>query len=205
MTKRALIGMSGGVDSSVAAWLALEAGYRCEGATLRLHGYSCGGAEDARDAAAVAEKLGIPHRCLPWEDGFEEHVILPFVTAYEQGLTPNPCIRCNNHLKFGGMLRWALGEGFDYVVSGHYARVQKDPVTGRTLLYRALDRTKDQTYFLAGLDQHQLSHILFPLGELTKAQARQIAETRGLITARKRDSQDSCFIPGGDYAAFLLQ
>ena len=201
--KKALIGMSGGVDSSVAACLTLRKGMECAGGTMRLHDFSCGGADDALDARAVADKLGIPHHIFPFQPEFEEHVIRQFVSAYENGLTPNPCIRCNAHLKFGAMLETALEMGFDYVVSGHYARVRQDERTGRYLLYKAEDRSKDQTYFLASLNQHQLSHILFPLGSLTKTEVRAIAEKEGLITARKRDSQDICFVPDGDYAAFL--
>ena len=201
--KKVLIGMSGGVDSSVAACLMLKQGYECAGGTMRLHNYGCGGNRDALDARAVAEKLGIDHHIFSFQPDFEKHVIGQFVTAYEKGLTPNPCIQCNAHLKFGAMLEKALEMGFDYVVSGHYAQVRQDPETGRYLLYKAEDRSKDQTYFLACLNQHQLSHILFPLGGLTKTEAREIAEKEGLITARKRDSQDICFVPDGDYAAFL--
>ena len=202
---KALIGMSGGVDSSVAACLTLKQGFCCAGATMCLHDFGCGGARDAADASAVAEKLGIPHHIFSFQQEFETHVIRQFVTAYESGLTPNPCIRCNAHLKFGAMLDNALEMGFHYVVSGHYARVRQDPRSGRYLLYKAADRSKDQTYFLACLNQHQLSHILFPLGALSKSEVREIAEAEGLVTARKRDSQDICFVPDGDYAAFLQQ
>ena len=201
--KKALIGMSGGVDSSVAACLTLRQGYACEGGTMRLHDFSCGGADDVLDAKAVADKLGISHHVFSFQPEFERHVISQFVTAYESGLTPNPCIQCNAHLKFGAMLEKALEMGFDYVVSGHYAQVRKDPQSGRYLLYKAKDHSKDQTYFLACLNQHQLSHILFPLGGLSKTESREIAEAEGLVTARKRDSQDICFVPDGDYAAFL--
>jgi len=200
--KQALIGMSGGVDSSVAAWLMLQQ-FDCAGGTMRLHDFGCGGNQDAQDAKAVADKLGIPHHQFDFQPEFEQHVIRQFVSAYEAGLTPNPCIQCNAHLKFGAMLQHALEMGFDYVVSGHYARVQQDEGSGRYLLYKAEDRSKDQTYFLACLNQHQLAHILFPLGTLTKTEVREIAEKEGLVTARKRDSQDICFVPDGDYAAFL--
>ena len=199
----ALIGMSGGVDSSVAAWLTLRQGFSCQGLTLKLHDFGCGGTDDAMDARAVAARLGMGHEILEAKDAFEDHVIRDFVQSYETGLTPNPCIRCNNHLKFGLMLRWGLEQGWNHVVSGHYARIRRDEASGRYLLYKAADTAKDQTYFLAGLDQHQLSHILFPLGELTKTEVRAIAQEQGFLTARKRDSQDICFIPGGDYAAFL--
>lgn len=199
----ALVGMSGGVDSSVALWLTMQQGYSCTGLTLKLHDFGCGGTDDALDARAVATRMGIRHEILDAKAAFEDHVIQNFVANYESGLTPNPCIQCNNHLKFDRMLRYGLEQGWNYVVSGHYARIQKDPDTGRYRLYKAADRAKDQTYFLAGLNQEQLSHILFPLGELTKAEVRAIAEAQGFRTARKRDSQDICFIPDGDYAAFL--
>ena len=202
-TMTALIGMSGGVDSSVAAWLTLQQGFTCQGLTLKLHDYGCGGTDDALDARAVAARLGMEHKILETKDAFESHVIRDFVHSYEMGLTPNPCIQCNNHLKFGLMLRYGLEHGWNYVVSGHYARIRQDASTGRYLLYKAADEAKDQTYFLAGLNQQQLSHIRFPLGELTKTQVRAIAEAQGFLTARKRDSQDICFIPGGDYGAFL--
>lgn len=201
--KTALIGMSGGVDSSVAAWLMLQQGYRCLGITMQLHDFRCGGADDAQDARAVACRLGIEHRILESKQAFASQVIRDFVQSYEDGLTPNPCIRCNNHLKFGTMLDYALENGWQYVVSGHYARIRYDESTGRYLLYKAADRAKDQTYFLAQLNQHQLSHIHFPLGELTKDEVRTIAQQQNFINARKRDSQDICFVPDGDYAAFL--
>lgn len=209
--KKALIGMSGGVDSSVAAYLMVQAEYTCIGATMRLWdgpgpedgGRTCCTLDDAEDARSVARRLGIPHYVFNFTQDFQEYVVRPFVRAYESGLTPNPCIDCNRHLKFGRLLHRAAELGCEYVVSGHYAQVRQDPGTGRYLLCKAADSAKDQTYFLACLSQEQLSHILFPLGALTKAEVRAIAQQQGFVTARKHDSQDICFVPGGDWAAFL--
>ena len=206
--ERAIIGMSGGVDSSVAAYLMKKAGYECIGATMRLYDSSteestCCSLDDVEDARAVASRLGIRHYVFNFKDDFDRQVIQKFVTGYEQGLTPNPCIDCNRHLKFDRLLRRAQELGCNWVVSGHYAQIRQDPVSGRYLLYKAADRAKDQTYFLACLNQEQMAHIQFPLGGLTKAQVREIAEQNGFVNARKRDSQDICFVPDGDYGAFL--
>ena len=206
MTKgSALIGMSGGVDSSVAAFLTLQEGYSCIGATMRLHNRSCGGTDDVSDAREVARRLDVPHIVLDMQKEFTENVMDPFVSCYESGLTPNPCICCNRTMKFGLMLEKALELGCDWVVSGHYARIRYDEASQRYLMYKAADKTKDQTYFLACLTQQQLAHIRVPLGELTKEQVRAIAEAEGFVTARKKDSQDICFVPGGDYVAFMEQ
>ena len=198
--KKALIGMSGGVDSSVAAYLMLQQGYDCTGVTMRLYDNpteesTCCSLDDVEDARAVATRLGIRHYTFNFKDDFDRQVVQKFVSSYQQGLTPNPCIDCNRYLKFDRLLRRAQELGFDYVVSGHYAQIRQENTTGRTSLYRAVDTAKDQTYFLACLNQEQLSHIQFPLGELTKAQVREIAEQQGFVTARKRDSQDICFVP----------
>lgn len=206
--ERAIIGMSGGVDSSVAAYLMKKAGYECIGATMRLYDSSteestCCSLDDVEDARAVASRLGIRHYVFNFKDDFDRQVIQKFVTSYEQGLTPNPCIDCNRHLKFDRLLRRAQELGCNWVVSGHYAQIRQDPVSGRYLLYKAADRAKDQTYFLACLNQEQMAHIQFPLGGLTKTQVRQIAQENGFVNARKRDSQDICFVPDGDYGAFL--
>ena len=206
--ERAIIGMSGGVDSSVAAHLMKKAGYECIGATMRLYDSSteestCCSLDDVEDARAVASRLGIRHYVFNFKDDFDRQVIQKFVTGYEQGLTPNPCIDCNRHLKFDRLLRRAQELGCNWVVSGHYAQIRQDPVSGRYLLYKAADRAKDQTYFLACLNQEQMAHIQFPLGGLTKTQVRQIAQENGFVNARKRDSQDICFVPDGDYGAFL--
>lgn len=211
MDKQALIAMSGGVDSSVAAYLSQQE-YTCIGATMRLcanslfaqeQDSSCCGIDDVQDARNVANRLGIPFYAINATEQFQSAVVDDFVATYEAGLTPNPCIRCNQHLKFGYLLQKALELGCEYVVTGHYARIRQDSQSGRFLLYKALDSAKDQSYFLACLTQHQLAHIRFPLGELTKEQVRQIALEQGFLNARKKDSQDICFIPDGDYAAFL--
>lgn len=205
--KKAMIAMSGGVDSSVAAYLMQKAGYTCAGGTMLLCNAALLGRENipspARDAALVAQKMGIPFYTFDECDTFCRKVVAPFIEAYEQGLTPNPCIFCNKHIKFRLLLDKALDLGYEYIVTGHYARIRKDENTGRYLLYKAPDEKKDQSYFLAGLTQDQLSHVLFPLGELTKEQVRQIATEQGFVTAAKKDSQDICFIPDGDYFAFM--
>lgn len=203
---KALIGMSGGVDSSVAAWLTQQEGLSCIGATMKLYTGQDGGtaaSRDAEDARMIADRLGMPFYLLDLSDAFRQQVMEAFVRCYECGATPNPCIACNRHLKFGAFLHCARELGCDYVVTGHYARITRDPVTGRYLLQTALDEAKDQSYFLYTLTQEQLAHTRFPLGELTKAEVRQIAQQHGFINARKRDSQDICFVPDGDYMAFL--
>ncbi len=200
MNNKALIAMSGGVDSSVAAWLLLTQNFECLGATMRMFP---GSDADTADAREVAGKLGLEYRVFDAAGPFRDHVLEPFVHCYEVGLTPNPCIRCNHHLKFGFFLEKALEVGCDWMATGHYARITQDPETGRYLLRKAADESKDQTYFLACLTQGQLAHIRFPLGDLTKDQVRQIAQDQGFLNARKRDSQDICFVPDGDYMRFL--
>lgn len=195
---RALIAMSGGVDSSVAALLAMEQGLECIGGTMHLHDKAC-----AADAAAVAARLGIPFHEFDCTDRFKAQVMDYFVRCYESGGTPNPCIECNRHLKFGHLGTIARDMGCDFVVTGHYAQIEYDASLGRYLLKKAADEGKDQSYFLCRLTQDQLAHTLFPLGGLTKAQAREIAEKNGFVNAKKKDSQDICFVPGGDYMAFL--
>ena len=195
---KALIGMSGGVDSSVAVHLTMQAGFDCIGGTMLLHDST---PEAALDAAAVAERMGIPFRVFDLSSQFREKVMDAFVSCYEQGLTPNPCVVCNRYLKFGAFLDIAREMGCDYVVTGHYARIEERD--GRFLLKKAADEAKDQTYFLYTLTQEQLKHTLFPLGSLTKTEARAIAEALGLLNAKKRDSQDICFIPDGDYMVFM--
>ena len=191
----ALIGMSGGVDSSVAAYLMLRQGYNCKGATMRLF------ENTDEDARSVCDRLGIPFYVLDNREAFRQTVMEDFVRCYEAGLTPNPCIHCNRHIKFGLFLRQAQELGCDCIVTGHYARIRQE--NGRQLLCKAADTAKDQSYFLYSLTQEQLAHARFPLGELTKAEVRQIAEEQGFLNARKHDSQDICFVPDGDYFAFL--
>ena len=193
-----IIGMSGGVDSSVAAMLLRDASMDCMGATMQLWGE-----QDCQDAKTIASQLRIPHTVLELREEFKDRVVNQFVNAYESGLTPNPCILCNKTMKFGLMLEKAMEMGYEYVATGHYAKIQQDPASGRFLLKKAGDLHKDQTYFLYRLSQEQLAHTLFPLGDLHKDQIRVMAEEHGLVTAHKRDSQDICFIPDGDYVAFL--
>lgn len=192
---KAMIGMSGGVDSSVAAYLTMQMGYECIGATMKLW------SDVSADAKSVADRLGIPFLHMDLSEGFEMHVVCPFIRGYEKGLTPNPCIECNQHLKFGAFLEKALEQSCQKIVTGHYARITFD--NGRWQLKKAADEQKDQSYFLYRLSQHQLAHTLFPLGELTKTQVREIAQAQGFLNAKKRDSQDVCFIPDGDYLAFM--
>ena len=205
--KKAMVAMSGGVDSSVAAYLMQKAGFDCVGGTMLLCNEALLGKtgipSPARDAALVAERLQMPFYAFDECETFCHKVVEPFISAYEQGLTPNPCIFCNKEIKFKLLLDKALSLECEYIVTGHYARIRQDKKTGRYLLYKAPDEKKDQTYFLAGLTQRQLAHVLFPLGELTKEQVRQIAAEQGFVTAAKKDSQDICFIPDGDYFAFM--
>lgn len=207
MKKKAMIAMSGGVDSSVAAYLMQEAGFDCIGGTMLLCDETLLGKTDipspARDASLVAERLHMPFYAFEECRAFCQKVVEPFIAAYEQGLTPNPCIFCNKEIKFRLLLDKALSLGCDYIVTGHYAKIRQDEATGRFLLYKAPDENKDQSYFLAGLRQDQLSHVLFPLGELTKDQVRQIALEQEFVTATKKDSQDICFIPDGEYFSFM--
>ena len=210
--KKALIAMSGGVDSSVAAFLTQQAGFNCMGAMMRLYdneilppadSNTCCSLDDSEDARSVAFRLGMPFYVFNSKSEFEEKVIRKFISCYECGATPNPCIECNRHLKFDHFLHKALVLGCDYIVTGHYARIRYDEATDRYLLLKAADLSKDQSYVLYCLKQEQLSHTLFPLGEMTKSEVRAIAEEKGFINARKHDSQDICFVPDGDYFAFM--
>ena len=217
-TKTIAVAMSGGVDSSTVAAMLRAEGHRVIGLTMqlwnqrRLAGHTgmpetvqgrCCSLDDVYDARRVAETLGIPYYVVNHEDRFERDVVRPFVEEYLSGRTPIPCSLCNNHLKFDQLLIVAQQIGADALATGHYARVEFDPHGGRWLLKRPADRSKDQTYFLFGLTQEQLSRTLFPLGEMTKPEVRDLARRHGLALAEKPDSQEICFVPGGDYKNFL--
>lgn len=208
--KKALIAMSGGVDSSVAAFLMKKKGYDCIGATMKLYdnediGISsektCCSLDDIADARSVARRLSMPYYVFNFKDEFEKKVIDKFVKTYELGGTPNPCIDCNRYLKFEKLVERMNELKFDYVVTGHYASIEKKD--GRYYLKKAKDLTKDQSYVLYSLTQYQLAHTLFPLGEYTKDAIRDIAAQQNFINAKKRESQDICFVPDGDYASFI--
>lgn len=205
-----MLGMSGGVDSSVAALLLTQAGYDVTGVTLRLRpdeymeqcvSGGCCSLDDIDDARRVAYKLGIEHIVFNFTDIFQETVIDYFVTEYQQGRTPNPCIACNRYVKFNAMMKRATELGFDYVATGHYAVIQQNE-QGRWLLKKA-SAAKDQSYVLYALTQFQLAHTLLPLATYTKPQIRALAQQAGLTVANKPDSQEICFVPDKDYAGFI--
>ena len=225
---RAFIAMSGGVDSSAAAQIMKARGYECVGCTMKLFAPSdlkpvetglaseAGTAEGKNDddrgksntdaieeARSVTQKIGIPYHILHCEEQFREHVILPFIDSYENGRTPNPCLECNRCLKFGGLYEKMMELGCDCLVTGHDARVRFDEGSGRWLLCRAAHPDKDQSYFLYTLTQEQLAHVQFPMGDITKDEAREVAEKAGFKNAQRKDSQDICFVPDGDYAGFI--
>ena len=197
--EKVLLGMSGGVDSSTAALLLKEQGYDVTGLTLKLCKEDKG--QDLADAKAVCEKIGINHITLDLKNEFYEKVISAFINDYKNGLTPNPCLECNKYIKFGIMLDFALKNGFQKIATGHYARVEREG--DRFILKKATDISKDQSYVLYSLTQHQLSHLLLPLGSLSKSEIREKAEESGLVNANRPDSQDICFVPDGDYASFI--
>ena len=204
---RVVVAMSGGVDSSAAAALMQEAGHEVLGITLRVWSYSgaarcgsCCSPEDIDDARQVAEKLGIPFYVADAEELFRERVVQPFVEGYLQGRTPVPCVACNEDVKFGFLLQRARGLGAK-LATGHYARIAEEG--GRLRLLRGSDAAKDQSYFLFSLGQQALRDVVFPVGGLSKAQVRAIAERRGLPTSQKPESMEICFVPDGDYAGFV--
>ena len=211
MGKRVMVGMSGGVDSSMTAYLLKRDGFEPTGVNCRFFNkediYSvdkaCGTAEDSDDAKQSADKIGIPFTVLDLSEDFKNKVINNFVDVYVSGGTPNPCVVCNKYLKFDKMLERAVEQGFDYIATGHYAIIDFDSKSGRYLLKKGLDETKDQSYVLYSLNQFQLAHTLFPLGRMRKTEIRKMAEQLGFANAKKHDSQDICFVPDGDYASFI--
>lgn len=212
--KKAIIAMSGGVDSSVAALLTKESGDECIGATMKLYNNedigvhrekTCCSLDDVEDARSVAYQMDMPYYVFNFTADFHTEVMDRFVDAYENGCTPNPCIDCNRYLKFDKMFHRMQEIGYDYIVTGHYARVEYDEKRDRYLLKKAVDDTKDQSYVLYMLTQEQLAHVKLPLGGLRKDQVRVIAEKHGFINARKHDSQDICFVVNGKYSDFIEQ
>ena len=208
MGQKIMVGMSGGVDSSVAACLLLRQGYDVTGVPFKLWDdpagdSGCCSADDVRDAAFVCEQLGIPHYVINYKELFREKVVAPFAEEYLHGRTPIPCINCNRYIKFGAFSHKLKELGFDLMATGHYARCGYNDATGRWELRRGIYPEKDQSYVLCHLTQEQLAMLRLPLGEYSKPQIWAIAEESGLVVAKKPDSQDICFVPDGDYPAFL--
>lgn len=209
--KKVVVGMSGGVDSSVTAYLLKEQGYDVIGMTMQIwqegapedNDGGCCGLSAVDDARRVCQKLDIPHYVINFRNDFRKHVIDYFLDEYQNARTPNPCIACNRYVKWESMLQKALQIGADYIATGHYARVVKDEETGRYSLRQSKTLAKDQTYALYNLTQHQLEHTLMPLGDYTKDEVRAIAKEIGLAVATKPDSQEICFVPDNDYAKYI--
>ena len=211
MKEKILAALSGGVDSAVAALLLLGDGYEVAGITMKLYDGSKAipdsddigvPTQDILDAKSICDTLGIEHFTVAFGESFCKNVINSFINEYKNGGTPNPCVECNRTIKFGKLLDLAISQGYTKLATGHYARIEKSE-NGRYLLKKAADASKDQSYFLWSLTQNQLSHVLFPLGSMTKPEIRKIAEDNGFVNAHKSDSQDICFIPDGDYASFI--
>lgn len=204
---RVMIAMSGGVDSAIVAYLVQQAGYEAVAVTMRigsLYGEpenTCCSADGAADAQSMSAAMGIPHRIVDLTDEFRRAVADYFISTYQNGGTPNPCVVCNRHIKFGCLLELALSSDCELLATGHYAKVRRDGE--RYLLCRAGDASKDQTYMLWQLTQHQLAHVVFPLADHKKTEVKQLAEQLGLVAAHRRESQDICFVPDGNYAAFI--
>ncbi len=211
--EKVIVAMSGGVDSSLAAALLKDDGYDVVGITMQIwprgHGTypggfgGCCGTDAIEDARKVAYRLGIPHYVLNFRDLFARTVIADFYQEYGRGRTPNPCIRCNQYVKFDGLLKKARGLGFDFIATGHHARIESNEITERITLTKGLDAQKDQSYFLYTLTQEQLEHTLFPIGNFTKKEVRAMARERKLPVADRPESQDICFVPDNNYAEFL--
>jgi tRNA-specific 2-thiouridylase len=202
MTKRVLVAMSGGVDSSVTAAILQQQGFEVEGVTMKLTAGLCC---DIGSAQAVCRHLGIPHRMIEAQQEFFQSVISGFISEYRQGRTPNPCIACNDLIKFHLLLGYARSHGFDHLATGHYARVGFDPERSRFLLKKGIDDSKDQSYFLYRLTQDQMKGVLFPLGDLRKTEVRTRARELGLPAAERAESQEICFVPDNDYRAFIKE
>ena len=205
-----LVAMSGGVDSAVSAYL-IKQNHEALGVTMKLHDESdsfiygensCCSTQDINDAKSVCDRLSIPHEVHDFGASFKDCVIKDFVESYINGSTPNPCVVCNRKIKFEALLKMAIDRGYDAIATGHYAKIEKTS-EGRYILKKATDITKDQSYVLYSLTQEQLAHTFFPLGDMTKSDARNLAESMGFVNARKHDSQDICFIPDGDYVSFI--